>query len=143
MKFIFQLLVSVSLVFAHGVRTSQVQGAIGLQVFYDDGAPMSQVDVSVFAPSGVRLPFQTGISDEHGVFCFKPDEPGEWTIVFDDGLGHGCREQIMVAPNLELQKEEDPHDGHHDERFLKMIAGLSILFGVIALLYANKVKAEF
>jgi len=81
---------------AHGIIHRELRDGQGIQVSYDNNDPMAFADVQIFRPGESELEFQTGLSDENGVFMFKPDTLGYWTVKVSDGLGHGQVFQILV-----------------------------------------------
>ena len=84
---------------AHGVSHTLFKEGVGIQVFYDDGSPLSYAEVVIFSPSNKQIEFQTGMTDKNGRFVFSPDESGDWLIKIDDGMGHGLVKNIAVKSN--------------------------------------------
>ncbi len=136
-----RLLAVIPLIFsvltAHGVETVRVQtGIVGLRAFYDDGSPLAYVDVTVFSPEDKETEFQSGLADKNGVFTFRPDQDGTWTIIFDDGLGHGTKQEINITAAQVV-----PEEGEHvTPRWQKIVVGLSLIFGMTGLLYGMTVQ---
>ncbi len=123
---------------AHGIEHVIVKDGIGIQAFYDDGNPLAYVDVTVFPPADAKTEFQSGISDKNGVFMFKPDMDGTWTIVFDDGLGHGLKEEIDIRDS---QAVEQAPSGVIP-RWQKVLVGVSLIFGITGFLYGVTIKRQ-
>jgi len=123
---------------AHGVEHVTVKDGIGIQAFYDDGSPLAYVDVTIFSPADAETEFQSGITDKNGVFMFKPDRDGIWTIVFDDGLGHGLKEEIDIR---EGQAVEQTPSGVIP-RWQKVLVGVSLIFGITGILYGVTIKRQ-
>jgi uncharacterized GH25 family protein len=44
--------------------------------------------VKVFPPSSPDAPARESIADRNGYFSFVNDEPGEWRLTAEDGMGH-------------------------------------------------------
>ena len=123
---------------AHGVEHVTVKDGIGIQAFYDNGSPLAYVDVTVFSPAQAETEFQSGVADKNGVFMFKPDMDGTWTIVFDDGLGHGLREEIDIQAG---QTVEQTPSGVIP-RWQKVLVGVSLIFGITGFLYGVTIKRQ-
>lgn len=91
---------------AHGVEiTYQVKNAIEISAKYDTGEPVSEGQVTIFAPDNPSTPWFTGKCDEDGHFVFTPDpsKPGTWDIQVRKA-GHGGMIHIPVG-------EEKPVSG--------------------------------
>lgn len=91
-------------VFAHGaiveyMMTQQTVTAIVIHATFDDGAPMANAQVTVFAPDDPATPWQQGICDEQGAFSFVPDQsrPGTWEVQVRKS-GHGAVVYVPVEP---------------------------------------------
>ena len=124
---------------AHGVEHVIIKdGVIGIQAFYDDGSPLAYVDVTVFSPADAETEFQSGIADKNGVFVFKPDMDGIWTIIFDDGLGHGLKEEVEVLAGQAVEQMS----GGVIPRWKKVLVGVSLIFGITGFLYGVTVKRQ-
>jgi nickel transport protein len=79
--------------FGHGVEVSEKTGgdrdAVRVIRFgYTTGEAMSYARVFVYPPSSPTGEILQGTTDRNGVFCFLPDERGEWRLVAEDGMGH-------------------------------------------------------
>lgn len=111
---------------AHGVEYTMFDGGVGIQVTYNDNSPISYSTVKIYSPSDKETVFQQGMTDKNGRFVFAPDEPGEWKIEIDDGMGHGLIEEITVSEALDLASAI-----HHGmARWQEILVGVSILFGL-------------
>ena len=95
-KILIPVLVFTSTILGHGVSYTILQDGYGIQVHYEDGNPLEFADVQIFRPGETQLEFQVGMTDENGVFMFKPDTSGSWTVKVSDGLGHGKVIPILV-----------------------------------------------
>ena len=124
---------------AHGVEHVIIkEGVTGIQAFYDDGSPLAYVDVTVFSPADTETEFQSGIADKNGIFAFKPDRDGIWTIIFDDGLGHGLTEEVEIRGGQGV--EQAP--GGIIPRWQNVLVGVSLIFGITGFLYGITVKRQ-
>ncbi|MDR3162039.1 MAG: hypothetical protein LBU28_10570 [Spirochaetaceae bacterium] len=79
--------------FGHGVAVSEeTGGARGsvrvIRFTYTTGEAMMYARVFVYPPSSPEREILQGTTDRNGVFCFLPDESGEWRLVVEDGMGH-------------------------------------------------------
>jgi nickel transport protein len=128
----------------HGVE-GNVEIAEGwcLSAKYDDGEPMNYAAVEIRAPD-TKLPFQSGRTDRNGCFLFKPDGPGQWQVVVADGMGHQASLDISVGGDEKsVQKKGavlSPVASGEGSRPLKIIVGLSVIFGLCGVLYGWKAR---
>ncbi len=121
---LFCMLIITPQLLGHGVSHSLVHPGYGVAVHYDDGAPLDFADVSIFRPGETEFEFQEGLTDENGVFMFKPDTAGLWTVEVSDGLGHG--KVIEVSVN---EQSSTPQENAPIPRWQKVISGVGyILF---------------
>ncbi|NER52195.1 MAG: carboxypeptidase regulatory-like domain-containing protein [Symploca sp. SIO1A3] len=84
---------------AHGVKIEyQATEAIEIQAQYDTGKPISNAQVTVYAPEQPSIPWLTGTTDTNGNFAFAPtpSKPGNWTVKVRRA-GHGDIINIAVA----------------------------------------------
>jgi len=115
---------------AHGVTHEVFEVGTGVRATYDDGSPMAYCDVTVCAPGRSESEFQAGATDRNGCFAFVPDTNGTWRVSVDDGMGHLVRAEIEVGPNVMESKD----GGRGQGRLGRAVVGVSIIFGVFALL---------
>lgn len=101
----FVLLLALSLppaASAHGVQINyQVKSAIEIKAKYDTGEPMSEGQVTIFAPDNPSTPWATGKCDENGHFVFTPDtfKPGTWDVQVRKA-GHGGMIHIPIGEDV-------------------------------------------
>jgi hypothetical protein len=93
------LLVPMAL-FGHGVEASEKTGGDRdsvrvIRFAYTTGEAMLYARVVVYPPSNPAREILLGTTDRNGIFCFLPDERGEWRIVAEDGMGH--RGEITIT----------------------------------------------
>lgn len=87
-------------VLAHGANIEyQTTSAITIQAKYDDGTPMKQAQVVIYAPSDRATPWMQGTTDESGKFTFVPDRDssnlGNWDVKVRQS-GHGSITSIPI-----------------------------------------------
>lgn len=90
---------------AHGANIEyQETSAITIQAKYDDGTPMANAQVVVYAPSDRATPWLKGTTDESGNFTFIPDRQpenlGNWDIKVRQS-GHGDITSIPITNDLQ------------------------------------------
>ncbi len=86
---------------AHGTKFEyQARASYEILASYDDGTPMSEAQVTVYAPNEPSKPWTTGICDEKGRYVLTPDTSivGEWTVQIRKA-GHGGMLNIPVGEN--------------------------------------------
>ena len=102
--FLFTLLTFFTLpkiTLAHGADIQYREtSAIAIQAKYDDGTPMANAQVVVYAPSDRATPWLKGTTDAAGNFSFVPDataeNAGNWDIKVRSS-GHGDITTIPIA----------------------------------------------
>ncbi|HEY9838470.1 MAG TPA: hypothetical protein V6D27_16415 [Vampirovibrionales bacterium] len=85
---------------AHGVQlTHQTLEAIEVQAFYDNGDPIANAQITVYAPTDPETPWIQGTADKNGRFLFAPDasRPGNWAVRVRQA-GHGAIMNVAIAP---------------------------------------------
>lgn len=116
-----------TLVFGHAAFGRLEDGAVGVQFYYEGDAPLRGAEIAVFDPSPESDPFVESVTDRHGRFAFIPDQPGQWRVEANDGMGH--RTQLLI---------EVDEGGHpvatsslaHSHHLSPWIVALSTLFGL-------------
>ncbi|MBE9191159.1 carboxypeptidase regulatory-like domain-containing protein [Gloeocapsopsis crepidinum LEGE 06123] len=86
---------------AHGVRMqARETQAIEVNAEYDNGEPMAEAQVTVYAPNDPATPWLEGTTDNNGNFVFAPDssQSGNWSIQVRQA-GHGSIVNIPVEGN--------------------------------------------
>jgi nickel transport protein len=136
-------MLTVSTGWCHGVegRVDHVK-AHCITARYDDGEPMSYAAVEIKAPQS-EIAFQTGRTDRNGRFLVKTDAPGEYQAVVKDGMGHRLALDFTVSPDDDgrpTDKSPSPTVNRQMSRPMKVVAGLSIIFGVCGFLYGLKAR---
>ncbi len=81
---------------AHSIRAvSYESGALVVEVSFGGGEIASYAQVTIMAPNS-QQEFQSGVTDAHGRFAFLPDQPGNWRVIIDAGMGHKTTLSIEV-----------------------------------------------
>jgi nickel transport protein len=111
---------------------------------YDDGEPMGYAAVEIKSPGSETI-FQSGRTDRNGRFLFKPDGPGQWRAVVSDGMGHQVSLDIAVeGGEAAAQTTEGVRSpvaaAEGANRPLKIIVGLSVIFGLCGVLYGWRAR---
>lgn len=115
---------------AHGVRgMADTRKTICITAIYDDGEPMSYTAVEINAPAS-QLPFQSGRSDRNGVFCFRPDSPGDWQVNIRDEMGHLVHLQAVVTEDMDLDQVAHNYNGPAMGKVNGIVTGIAVLFGM-------------
>lgn len=92
---------------AHGTKIEyRTTEAIAIDAKYDTGEPMSEAQVTVYAPDDPSTPWLQGTADANGNFLFTPDpsKPGNWTVRVRQA-GHGDIINIAVAEDPATSQE--------------------------------------
>lgn len=127
---------------AHGVKIDyNVSRAIEINANYDNGEPMSNAQVTVYAPDDPSTPWATGSADEKGRFIFTPDpsKSGTWTVRVRQA-GHGDLINIPFAEDaaaLDSPEVVSGSTGYTTPQIVLM--GASVIWGFIgtALFFAR------
>ncbi|MCC0177269.1 carboxypeptidase regulatory-like domain-containing protein [Waterburya agarophytonicola K14] len=101
--FLFALSLAIAVpkqVLAHGANIEyQETEAITIQAKYDDGKPMADAQVVIYAPSDRANPWSKGTTDKSGSFTFvpntDPENIGDWDIKVRQS-GHGDITSIPI-----------------------------------------------
>ncbi len=103
---------------------------------YDDGTPLSEAQVTVYAPDDPKNAWKTGSSDDEGKYFFTPDisKPGIWTIQFRKA-GHGG------TVNIEVGEESAVSSSSAYSSAQMAIMAIAVIWGLIGTaLYFKKEK---
>lgn len=77
--------------YAHGVvitYAANEKGEIEMDAAFDNGDPLANAQVTIYAPSDPATPYLTAEADENGHYVFTPDQAGRWSVQFRIA-GHG------------------------------------------------------
>ncbi len=97
---------------AHGVQlTHQTLEAVEVQALFDNGDPMSNAQVTIYAPNDPQTPWQEGTADKNGRFLFAPDPSlaGNWAVRVRQA-GHGSILNVAIAPEPPPEAAVDTPD---------------------------------
>ena len=112
---------------AHGAELSYTTSeGVEITASYDNGEPMSEAQVTVYAPGEPSDPWLTGTCDEEGKFFFVPDTelPGTWEVKVRQA-GHG---DII---SIEVEEGAVESGGSTGFTWLqKAIMSLAVLWGL-------------
>lgn len=135
--------------FAHGANIEyRKSSAITIQAKYDDGQPMINAQVTVYAPRDFATPWLKGTTDDNGNFSFIPDATpenlGNWDVKVRHS-GHGSITSIPVAAE-KLATDAHPHllsagGGYSPSQKIVMAAAVGWGFVGTALFFARS-KSE-
>jgi nickel transport protein len=72
------------------------------------------------------------ITDRNGVFCFAPDEQGEWRVEMEDGMGHKGSITVNAAaiPEAAPGVEAGAGTGGRAPLVFNILLGLSLLANI-------------
>jgi len=128
------------------VETSAEPPVVIVKAAYAGQDPFSYAMITIYSPGDTQTEYQNGRTDERGVFAFVPHVAGPWTVVLDDEFGHRTEIIIPVAESF-LQKGKkagelstDSYSTQNIPLFLKLLIGLSIIFGITGILYWIKAR---
>lgn len=119
---------------------------------YSETQPLADGDVTIYSPADGVKAYQTGKSDKAGNFVFLPDTEGEWTITVDDQKGHAEKEVITIpagffipgsaleASDAQVNVQEHEHEAKEMPVTLKIIIGLSLIFGITGFFYGYQAR---
>lgn len=99
---------------AHGVQlTHQTLEAVEVQALYDNGEPMSNAQVTIYAPNDPQTPWKQGTADENGRFLFTPDTSlgANWAVRVRQA-GHGSIMNVAIASETPAEAAVAPRGGN-------------------------------
>ena len=126
-----------AMAFAHGVEAHDVTGKAespvrSVQFSYSTGEPMMYAKVRLYAPSQPDMEILQGTSDRNGLFCFIPDEAGEWRIDVEDGMGHKGTVAINADDGTVSGLSAGEISGGKIPRSFAIVTGLSLILNFFA-----------
>lgn len=137
---------------AHGANIDHRQtSAIEIQAKYDDGTPMANAQVVIYAPSDRATPWLKGTTDESGNFSFIPDTDaeniGNWDVKVRQA-GHGDITSIPITEDLaentvqtQLSSSSDDSDYSSAQKAIMAAAGVWGFVGT-ALFFARSKSSK-
>ncbi|WP_228021926.1 carboxypeptidase-like regulatory domain-containing protein [Vasconcelosia minhoensis] len=81
--------------------------AVQVEAVYSGGQPMSNAQVTVYAPDNPQAAWRTGTTDEQGRFTFLPDQSGTWEVRVRKA-GHGSFLTVSVEEGETESAETEP-----------------------------------
>lgn len=135
----------VSPVSAHGpgIETETVTG-IEVNAKFDDGTPMINAQITVYAPDDPETAWLQGVADEEGYFVFVPDLsiPGRWDISVRTA-GHGDIIYVTIDENASVTEIVSASVGMTTtQRILMAVLGIWGLVGTALYFSRNKERVK-
>ena len=123
---------------AHDLRHSIEGGeAVTVKLFFADGNEFSFESYEVYR-AGDEIPFQVGRTDLEGRVVFLPDRAGTWRIKAFSEDGHGAD----FSFSTDLKGGAQDANRSFLERHLRIVVGVSLIFGVFGLVNLLMRKGE-
>ncbi|MFP3043263.1 DUF4198 domain-containing protein [Treponema primitia] len=128
-------------IFGHGVEiydlTSEDRAVQTIRFQYSTGESMSFAKIKIFPPSTAKNNVESlvSISDRNGIFCFIPDEVGEWRVEIEDGMGHKGSIMINAGPADQTPSSAPETAAGKLPLPTGIILGLSIILNIFAICY--------
>ncbi len=132
---------------AHGANIEYRQtAAITIEAKYDDGTPMANAQVVVYAPSDRATPWLKGTTDESGNFTFvpdtKPENIGDWDVKVRQS-GHGDITSIPLSEGENVADTQLASGGRGYTSAQKAIMAAAGIWGFIGTaLYFSRSKSS-
>jgi len=123
---------------AHDLQHRIDEGAaVSVRLFYADGSDFSFESYEVYR-AGDEIPFQVGRTDLQGRVVFLPDRAGTWRIKAFSEDGHGAD----FSFSTDLKGGAQDANRSFLERHLRIVVGVSVIFGVFGLVNLLMRKGE-
>jgi nickel transport protein len=103
--------------------------AVSVRFFFADGNDFSFESYEIYR-AGEEIPFQVGRTDLEGRVVFLPDRAGTWRIKVFSEDGHGADFSFTTGPRGGVHDAGQPFL----ERHLRIVVGVSLIFGCFGLL---------
>jgi len=114
---------------AHDLQHRIEEGAaVSVEFFFADGSDFAFESYEVYR-AGDEIPFQVGRTDARGRAVFLPDRAGTWRIKAFSEEGHGANLSFTTGVENDIREARKPFL----ERHLRVITGVSVIFGVFGL----------
>lgn len=126
-RFAVILILAAGFAVAHDMefQVEKQPNAVAVRFGYGPNDPARGAPIAVYSPADAAKPFQTGQTDQRGLFVFAPDRPGDWRVIADDEEGHREEAKITVAEDGAIQFE-----AHGHSRASAFVTGISLLVGL-------------
>jgi len=116
---------------AHGTHSEIISdGLIGVRAFFQDGTPIAHAEATIFPPAA-QTPSHKTVTDSNGVVCFRPDNPGTWTVRISNNKGHGVRIKVDVKDHQIAQGVDTDRHGGRPTYIQMVITGLAVIWGFV------------
>lgn len=130
-------------VLAHAAKiTYQEAQGIRITATYDQGQPLVNAQVVVYAPTDPATPWLKGETDATGSFSFVPDrnQSGNWDIKVRQS-GHGALITIPIVANSTLDTNPVPNQLSYTP-MQKLVMSASAIWGFVgtAMFFSCKAK---
>ena len=113
---------------------------VTVQFATQDGKPMANAEVRVFAPGEPNRPALTGRTDSAGKFEFPADKDGFWSAEARSGFHHRQFRNVGLLDLGEaLRRERVAGDVRHD---LRQVADLAVFVHDAGLFAAGRAEAD-
>ena len=131
-------------IFGHGVEVYDISGEdrpVRIVYFkYSTGEPVSFAKIKIFPPStrDRNVESLVSITDRNGIFCFIPDEEGEWRVDMEDGMGHKGTIPVNAVFGQDGAAAEPESAGKTSGRaplVFNIVLGLSLLANIFGVWY--------
>jgi nickel transport protein len=130
------------LLYGHGVDVSEIiiPGIGGFRPLaaafsYSTGEVFSYAYIKAYPPSNQEIEVIKSLTDRNGVFCFIPDEEGNWRLDAEDGMGHKATIILSAGPKdalVSANAATGPGGGKTPPP-LRITLGLSLILNIFAL----------
>jgi nickel transport protein len=115
---------------AHDLQHQIDEGAaVSVRLFFADGRDFAFESYEVYR-AGDEIPFQVGRTDLQGRAVFLPDRAGTWRIKAFSEDGHGAD----FSFSTDVMSGVEDANRSFLERHLRIVVGVSLIFGAFGLL---------
>lgn len=126
---------------AHGtdIRYTVEGNQIVVEAIFDDGTPMPEAQIVVYAPNDPQQPYMRGIADENGFYRFTIDNQisGSWDVSVRTA-GHGEIINIPVAGDGSIGVQRQ------SLTWLRPVLTVAVIAALVAVaLYFSKGKSTY
>jgi nickel transport protein len=131
---------------AHGAKIIyEEKEAIAIQANFDDGTPMKNAQVVVYAPNDPATPWLKGTTDEQGNFLFVPDptQSGNWDVKVRLA-GHGDLISIPLVAEGKLEQTPPPTNNAQYTPLQTIVMAAAGIWGMVgtALFFSQRRKVK-
>lgn len=120
------ILICSSFLFAHGTKHKIIsKNTYKIQALFEANVPISKAKVFIFPPLS-DIAVDTLFTDSLGIFYFTPSIIGEYSLMVNDGHGHGTRINILHSYN---NSNKQFTKISHQTTFQRILMILLVLWG--------------